>query len=140
LRASCGLRGLLISWFIVGILTNPIEHDNRPTAKRAPGGSLSRPTECTPSRQGAVPILPNRAAFRWHPTASREAADTREATLPGQAEYPLRSAECGENLAAGLDRLGGDQHEGDDARLGTAVDPVVHGAALDHDIAGLQMG
>src|SRR5439155_23217069 len=28
---------------------NPIEHDNRPTAKRAPGGSLSLPTECTPS-------------------------------------------------------------------------------------------
>src|SRR5207302_11415638 len=36
---------------------NPIEHDNRPTAKRAPGGSLSLPTEFTPSRQGGVPIL-----------------------------------------------------------------------------------
>src|ERR1700756_1345450 len=41
-----------------------------------------------------------------------------------------------EDLAAALDRLGGDQHEGDDARLGAAVDPIVDGAALDQHVAG----
>jgi hypothetical protein len=31
LRATCGVRGLRINWFIVGILTNLAEHDYRPT-------------------------------------------------------------------------------------------------------------
>src|SRR5262249_25686541 len=49
------------------------------------------------------------------------------------------SAKGLQHLAAGLNGLGGDQHEGDDARLGAAVDPIVYGAALDDDIAGLEM-
>src|SRR6185312_3819819 len=77
---------------------NLIQHGDRSTAKRASGGSLSLPTEFTPFckgtlSQGQRAILARRAAFRWHPTASREAADTREAALRGQAEYPA-NARC----------------------------------------------
>ncbi len=37
-----------------------------------------------------MPVFPDRAAFRWHPTASREGAEYRNLPLAGQA--PLRSA------------------------------------------------
>ncbi len=42
-------------------------------------------------------------------------------------------------LAAGSRRLGGHEREGNDAWLGTLVDPVVDRAALHEYVAGLQM-
>jgi hypothetical protein len=41
--------------------------------------------------------------------------------------------------AVDLDGLGVDQDECGDRRDGAAVDPGVHGATLDDDVAGLQM-
>src|SRR5690349_8084925 len=46
---------------------------------------------------------------------------------------------CGEALAGALDRLGRDQHEGNDAGHSTAVHPVVDGAALYQDVSSLEM-
>src|ERR1700687_1672330 len=72
----------------------------------------------------------------------------RPLDTPGQCSAPhpslappagVASTEGAEDPAAGLDRLRRDQHEGDDAGLRAAVDPVVHGPALDHHVAGLQM-
>src|SRR5262245_11629805 len=48
-------------------------------------------------------------------------------------------AHCIQSPPIALHRLGGDQDERDDARIGAAVHPVVHGAALHQDIARAQM-
>src|SRR5919197_827701 len=58
------------------------------------------------------------------------------------ASAPLANAKRRKNLAhrmqplsCALDGLRGDEHKGDDARLGSAIHPVVHGAALHENIA-----
>ena len=86
LRAACGLRGLLISWLIVGILTNPQSNapnrtDSRPTAKRASGGNISLPTEFAPSRKGAVPFCRNRLRLGGILPPAAKRAEYREADL-----------------------------------------------------------
>src|SRR6478752_4602699 len=63
----------------------------------------------------------------------------RSKSRPGRGIVRALLPERVEHLAADFDRLRGDQHEGDDARLGAVVDPVMDRAALHDDVAGLQM-
>src|SRR6266446_946130 len=69
LRATCHFRGLRISWFIVGILTDLFKQNSRPAPfLRWSGGACTRflnaPLAGTPSH------ALDQAASRWLPTAS----------------------------------------------------------------------
>src|SRR6185436_21156592 len=57
----------------------------------------------------------------------------------GRIRVFLRLSDGVEDLAAGLDRLGRDENDGEHARRGPPVHPVVDGAALDHHVSGLQV-
>src|SRR6266436_6350533 len=50
-----------------------------------------------------------------------------------------RLASSVQHPPADLDRLGCDQHKGDDARYGSPVDPIVDRAALDQHVPGFEM-
>src|SRR6266436_746071 len=50
-----------------------------------------------------------------------------------------RLASSVQHPAADLDRLGRDQHKGDDARYGSPVDPIVDRAALDQHVPDFEM-
>src|SRR5262245_13360346 len=49
------------------------------------------------------------------------------------------SADRVEGLAASFNRLGGDENDGEQARIRAAIHPVVDGSALNHDVAGFEM-
>src|SRR5260370_10117977 len=110
-----------------------------------PGGGFRgvrprRSGRVRPPASSAEPPVPRRGAGRSIEPCYPAIVDSSLAWVPDAAASSLpTSAESVEDLPAGLDRLGRDQDEGDDARPGAVVDPVVHGAALDPDVAGLDL-